>query len=250
MPVLLGLVAILMVVAPAMGVTIQQGLPAISPLVWTKPDRFWFRKTVDGGHLWLGVDATHGVKEPLFDHQRLAIELGIRTGYEFTPLNLPLADPATQFVVKYDGSNAYIQEGAMAIEFILDGSHWRCELQIKWNWNLVPPTDYECRNRRPVNPGVSDAPIVATTIVRSPDGLWDAAVEDHNVVVRPAAGNGPTRKLTTDGTAAFGYQAGSFSWTADSKTLAAYRVHEQIWLDPSLTANVKTHLQRVMLTVK
>lgn len=250
MPVLLGLVAMLMMVAPAKGVAIQQQLPAFSGLTWTKPDRFWFRKTVDGGHLWLGVDAAHGVKEPLFDHQRLAIELGIRTGYEFTPLSLPLADPATQFVVKYDGSNAYIQEGAMAIEFILDASHWRCDLQIKWNWNLVPPTDYECRSRRAVNPGVSDGPIVAPSSIRSPDGSWEALVEGHNVVIRPASGSASTQKLTTDGTAAFAYQAGSITWAADSKSLAAYRVHEQVWLAPSVSDTVKAQLQRAALTVK
>ena len=126
--------------------------------VWAKPDNFWYRKVVPGGHLWFKVDAQHGVKEPLFDHQRLAIELTIRTGIEFTPLTLPFADPAMQFVVKYDGSNAYIQEGAMAIEFVHAGNHWRCDLQIKWDWNRVPPTDYECLSRRPVVAGQPAAP--------------------------------------------------------------------------------------------
>ena len=133
-------------------------LPATAPaqtseLVWAKPDLFWYRKTVPGGNLWLKVDTEHGVKEPLFDHQRLAIELTIRTGIEYSPLTLPFDDPAMQFVVKYDGSNAYIQEGAMAIEFIHAGHFWRCDLQIKWDWNRVPPTDYECLSRRPVAAG-------------------------------------------------------------------------------------------------
>jgi hypothetical protein len=247
--VLLGLIAMWLVVAPARGVTSQQDLPAFGGLVWTKPDRFWFRKTVNGANLWLGVDAQYGVKEPLFDHQRLAIELGVRTGSEYTPNDLPLADPAARFVVKYDGSNAYIQEGAMAIEFILGGHHWRCDLQIKWNWNLVPPTDYECLSRRPVNPGVSDRPIAAVTSVRSPDGAWDALIENHNVVIRPASG-GTSRVLTTDGMAAFAYQIGSITWNADSTSLAAYRVHEQVWLAPSVSGNVKAQLHRVELTVK
>ena len=138
----------------------------------------------------------------------------------------------------------------MAIEFILDGSHWRCELQIKWNWNLVPPTDYECRNRRAVNPGVSDGPIIAPSSVRSPDGRWDALIEGHNVVVRPASGSAPTQKLSTDGTSAFGYQTGSIHWAADSKTLEAYRVHEQVWLAPSASDNVKAQLHRAVLAVK
>ncbi|HQX81334.1 MAG TPA: hypothetical protein PKW63_06215, partial [Vicinamibacterales bacterium] len=57
-----------LVVAPGNGATIRQELPPVSGLVWTKPDQFWFRKTIPAGHLWLNVDALHGVKEPLFDH--------------------------------------------------------------------------------------------------------------------------------------------------------------------------------------
>lgn len=213
-------------------------LPAVSDLVWTAPDRFWFRKTVTGGHLWLNVDAEHGVKEPLFDHQRLAIELGIRTGYEYTPLTLPLADPAARFVVKYDGSNAYIQEGAMAIEFVLDGARWRCDLQTKWDWNKVPPTDYVCASRGAVVPGGAGTVAPAPVMHPSPDGRWEATVQDHNVVVRPAGG-GAVRRLSADGAAGFAYQAGSIAWTADSKGVAAYRVNEQVWLSASVAGNVK-----------
>ena len=121
MRIVIALFAMWLMVAPAKGVTPQQDLPAVSPLIWTKPDRFWFRKSVPGGNMWFGVDAKLGVKEQLFDHKRLAIELGLRTGYEVTQLGLPLTDPAAQFVVRYDGSNDYMPEGAMAIEFILSG---------------------------------------------------------------------------------------------------------------------------------
>jgi len=249
MRVLLAFVSLWLVVAPGPGAATSQDLPAVSALTWTTPDRFWFRKAVAGGHLWLGVDAAYGVKEPLFDHQRLAIEIGLKSGMEFTPLDLPLADPAAQFVVKYDGSNAYIQEGAMAIEFILSGAHWRCDLQTKWNWNLVPPTDYQCQSRRPVNPGVSDRALPAPTSRRSPDGRWDAVAEGHNVLVRPATGGAPAHK-TTDGTAVFAYQADSITWAADSRSLSAYRVHEQVWLAPSVSGNVKAHLHRTELSTR
>lgn len=96
----------------------QAAVATIGERVWAKPDHFWWRRSVPGGNLWLTVDAKHGARTPLFDHQRLAIELSLRSGHEFTPLTLPFADPAARFVVKYDGSNAYIQEGAMAVEFV------------------------------------------------------------------------------------------------------------------------------------
>jgi len=210
-------------------------------LTWAKPDNFWFRKAVPGGNLWLNVDALHGVKEPLFDHQRLAIELNLRTGYDYTPLTLPFADPAAEFVVKYDGSNAYIQEGAMAIEFILDGSLWRCELQIKWDWNKVPPTDYECLSRRPAQPG---RPRPEPSSVRSPDGRWEAFVLEHNVAIRPANETGPVKALSRDGSAAAAYQPGSLRWSADSTRLTAYRVHERVWMSEGVTGNAKPFVAR------
>jgi hypothetical protein len=232
-------------VAP--GIAAAQEVAAVSAPVWAKPDQFWYRRSIPGGHVWLNVDALHGVREPLFDHQRLAIELTIRTGVDYTPATLPFADPAARFVVKYDGSNAYIQEGAMAIEFVHGSDHWRCDLQTKWNWNKVPPTDYECLNRRPAAAAVSPEP--AGSSAASPDGKWEAFVQDHNVAIRPSGGSGAATRLTTDGSAADAYQAGSIQWSPDSRALSAYRVNEAVWLSDSLTGNVKKHIARGRWTV-
>ncbi len=217
-------------------------LPAqgdVTPPVWAKADHFWFRKAVDGGHLYLTVDAQHGAKEPLFDHQRLAIELSLRTGYDYTPLTLPFVDPAAQFVVKYDGRNAYIQEGAMAVEFVLDGMLWRCDLQTKWDWNKVPPTDYECLPRRPA-PATPAPTAAATPPTPSPDGRYAVTVRDHNVWLLPLITREAPRALTTDGTAEVGYSAGSLEWSADSLTVTGYRLHADVWRSPSVSANVKS----------
>ena len=233
-----------------LGVGLAQGsgLPAVGERVWAKPDHFWWRRSVPGGNLWLTVDAKHGAKTPLFDHQRLAIELNLRSGYEFTPLTLPFADPASRFVVKYDGSNAYIQEGAMAIEFVLDGQQWRCELQIKWDWNRVPPTDYECLPRRPA--AAAPAPLPATGTAAnplvSPDKKLEAFVDGHNVTVRPAGppraesrGGGAAKKLTSDGTSGEAYDPGSLRWSRDSGTLTAYRLNAAIWESDGVSGNVQ-----------
>jgi len=64
-----------------------------TPPEWTTPDKFWFRVTVPGGHEWWTVDAAHGVRERLFDHRRLAIELSAQAKEEFGPLTLPFAEP-------------------------------------------------------------------------------------------------------------------------------------------------------------
>jgi hypothetical protein len=227
----------------------QAATPAQSTITWAKPDHFWYRKPVTGGNLWLNVNAFHGVREPLFDHQRLAIELNLRSGYDFTPLTLPFADPAFEFVVKYDGSNAYIQEGAMAIEFILDDSLWRCDLQIKWNWNLVPPTDYECLPRRPMQPGSRPRPQTGAP-VPSPDGKWEARIANHNGVVRPAGSADAAKPLSTDGTAAQPYDPGSIRWSKDSTTLTAYRVSPEVWQSDSVSGSVKGQVTRGEWTVR
>jgi hypothetical protein len=221
----------------------SNAVPEIGPRIWAKPDNFWFRRAVPGGHVWINVDALHGAKEPLFDHQRLAIEMTIRTGTQYEPLTLPFADPALQFTVKYDGSNAYIQEGAMAVEFLLGGFLWRCDLQIKWDWNRVPPTDYECLSRRRAdNVAGHDASPERHT---SPDGRWEAFVQHNNVHVRSIdAGTHAAVRYSTDGSADFAYDAGSIRWSDDSQSLHAWRLHEKIWMDDGVTANVKALVAR------
>jgi hypothetical protein len=238
---------LMMIALAAMLAAPTQGdpVPAIGERVWAKPDHFWWRKNLPGGgNVWLTVDAKHGAKSPLFDHQRLAIELNLRSGYEFTPLTLPFADPASHFVVKYDGSNAYIQEGAMAIEFVLDGYQWRCELQTKWDWNKVPPTDYECLPRRPAAAWNPSPPVKAT----SPDGKWEAFVQNNNVAVRAVDG-GLTKVLTTDGANGDAYDPGSLRWADDSRSLSAYRLNAAIWESDGVSGNVRQHITYRTLTI-
>jgi len=219
--------------------------PDVTAPVWARPDNFWYRMSVPGGHVWLNVDALHGAKTPLFDHQRLATELTIRTGIEYSPLTLPFVDPAAQFVVKYDGSNAYIQEGAMAVEFLHGGQLWRCDLQIKWDWNRVPPTDYECLPRRPAPAGAAAATPASDAQIPSPDGRWVAFVHDHNVAIRPAAdATAAPTVLSTDGAPGFAYQPGSIRWSADSDSLIAYRVSDELFASRGVTGNVKRFVGR------
>ena len=235
----------MLLIAAAMSVPTPSRAQSMTP-AWPKADLFWYRVPVEGGSLWLKVDAKHGVREPLFDHQRLAIELSIRTGLDYTRSTLPFADPAAQFVVKYDGSNAYIQEGAMAVEFVHGGQHWRCDLQIKWNWNRKPPTDYECLPLGPATPARPGAD--ADAPAPSPDGRWDAFIDHHNVAIRPH-GVGAARMLTVDGSAENGYQAGSIRWAADSSTVSAYKVSSDVWKSAAVTGNVRHLVVRGEWTV-
>jgi len=219
------------VVALAAVLSIAAAQDTAAP-VWSTPDRFWFRVAVPDGNEWWTVDARHGSRERLFDHGRLAIELSEQSKRTYTPLTLPFAEPSSRFVVKYDGSNAALQEGALAIEFSLDDERWRCELQGEWDWGRKPPSDYYCA---PLEG--AEAPLAGAGPVRSPDGKWEALVSNNNVGVRPAGG--AVRMLSADGTPAAAYQSGSLRWSRDSRTLTAHRVHSDAWRLPPSAGSIK-----------
>src|SRR5688572_16725987 len=176
--------------------------------VWATPDRFWFRIFVPGGNEWWLVDARNGVRERLFDHRRLAAEVTAQSKQDYTPLTLPFADPAAAFVVKYDGENNALKDG-LAIEFTLADERWRCELNGEWDW--AKKSDYYCAA---LEDDAATTPASAGP-VQSPDGKWEAAIQNNNVTVRQAGG--ATRALSTDGTPAAPYHLGSLRWSADSR---------------------------------
>lgn len=74
--------------------------------------------------------------------------------------------------------------------------------------------------------------------VRSPDGLWDAVCENHNVILKRADGSA-TRAVTTDGTFKLGYgraswvygeeldQDSAMWWSPDSRFLAFYEFDDR-----------------------
>lgn len=233
----------------ALGALLVAGAAAFdtdSAPVWAKTDAFWYRTTVDGSDFWVTVDAEHGVRQPLFDHQRLAIELSQKTGMEFTASTLPFADPGTRFVVKYDGSSVPVPHGLLAIEFVLDNAAWRCELQAEWDWARTPPSDYECTKQdRPVLPAADAA---SATGVASPDRRWEAFVQNDNMMVR-AAGAPAATALSTDATPARAYHAGSISWSPDSKTVSAYRVDAAIWQSHEVSGTVKALIAKGTWTI-
>lgn len=209
------------------------------PPTWAKPDAFWYRKAVTGGHVWLTVDAEMGVRQPLFDHKRLAIELSQKSGFEFTDLTLPFVDPAARFVVKYDGSSVPVPHGLLAIEFVLADAAWRCELQAEWDWGRDPPSDYECTKQ---DGPVSAAPTATASVAArvSPDRKWEAFVQDGNVMIRPAGAGTAGVALSKDGTSMRPYSTGSLRWSSDSKSVSAHRVDPAVWQSNAQSGDVKT----------
>jgi dipeptidyl aminopeptidase/acylaminoacyl peptidase len=186
------------------------GIP--DPPVWIgSSSRFFYRRSLPGGHEFILVDGTNGRKQPAFDHTRLAASLAQLLAGKWTAETLPFN--TFRFV-----------DDERAIEFQVDQTRVSCRL-----------ADYECRvQQRPQPPpegalrGVS-GPVrgphltAAETPRRSPDGKWEAVIHNHNLAIRRNAGDKLTL-LSQDGSEGNYYELDSVVWSPDSTKLAAYRL--------------------------
>lgn len=146
--------------------------------------RFWYRKSVEGGHRFVRVDPVIPEREPAFDHERLAAALNVAREDTLTGVTLPF-------------SRFTYTDHENAVEFALADSTWHCTL-----------TDYRCENRGPPEaeeegtreePGGKRPEGVPWQVgpgqlwrqntgeaIPSPDGKWEAFIQNHNLAVRRA----------------------------------------------------------------
>jgi dipeptidyl aminopeptidase/acylaminoacyl peptidase len=200
--------------------------PITEPATWIeKTSRFWYRRSVPGGAEFVVVDAATKRSTPAFDHARLATGLSAAVGRSFAALTLPFAR------IAFGASDK-------TLEVTVDGAAWTCALD-----------DYTCR--RSDGPGSTwgrmprdcqnfptDKPLA------SPDGQWEAFIQNYNVAIRAKGPVAPAAApatpaisgrresaaapaftlLSTDGSEGNCYQRPSLAWSPDSKRLAAMRV--------------------------
>jgi dipeptidyl aminopeptidase/acylaminoacyl peptidase len=179
------------------------------PAVWVgNTSRFHYRKTVRGGFQFMIFDAATRDKRAAFDHERLAAALSKGTGEPYAALRLPFVD----FRFSSD---------ERSIEMTVGGTPWTCRL-----------ADYVCATRPASRPArqprsfgaVRDLEVPADNRPkRSPDGAWEAFVQNFNIVIRPA-GRSTVTVLSSDGSEGNFYDPESIAWSPDSKKIAAYRV--------------------------
>src|SRR5262245_49570292 len=210
--------------------------------------RFWYRKSVKGGSEFVLVDAEMLTKKPAFDHTKLADALSAATSQTVTALKLPF-------------STFTFVENETAIEFVMSGSTWKCELS---GYTCVkgPPRRQGGEPVRPPEESPEDNPQEFTNDVIdgmvdlspqaqqpqqplqglqfpgeerprgnqdpkvSPDGAWEALVLNYNVFIRPKGKTNPADAvaLSFDGSEGNYYTLASIAWSPNSRWLAAYRV--------------------------
>jgi dipeptidyl aminopeptidase/acylaminoacyl peptidase len=172
------------------------------------------------------ADVTTATKAAAFDHAKLAAALSSAAGAQYTAVTLPFA--AFDFA-----------DNRRAIEFTTgDGgpqARWRCTL-----------ADYVCARQTggaaPAAPGAPaqgnppqgargggggggrGGPANAQSRV-SPDGRFQASIQNFNIYVRPVAAGaaGDGFMLSTDGANGNAYTLQSIRWSPDSKKIAVFR---------------------------
>jgi dipeptidyl aminopeptidase/acylaminoacyl peptidase len=173
-------------------------------------DRFFYRRSVKGGHEFVMVDALTQEKRPAFDHERLAAALAKATGERQDPLRIP-------------ATGVRIADDERALDLSVEQARWHCSL-----------TEYSCSRSEapPLRPGflrgfasvVRDPDAPRDDKPRpSPDGRWEALVDNYNVALRVPGSKALTR-LSSDGSEGNYYELRSIVWSPDSTRLAAYRV--------------------------
>jgi dipeptidyl aminopeptidase/acylaminoacyl peptidase len=182
-----------------------------APVWQDSSDTFVYRKSVEGGHEFVLVDAATQTKQPAFDHEKLAAALSTASGQTYKATTLPF--PRFRF-----GSDR------ATIEFIVDGVRWHCDLHA---WTCASPgalhpgdDEYDGDDDYDQTPHALNDPQKTKA---SPDGNWLAFVDNYNIRVR-SKDSKETLTLSEDGSEDNYYAFNSIVWSPDSKFLASYRI--------------------------
>lgn len=143
------------------------------PVSWIgNSDSLSYVENTSSGKQFIRIDAAQNTSRPAFDQQRLAAALSRASGQAFNATDLP-----------FDYFDYVENEGA--IRFDAAGATWTCSLD-----------DYHCRKSQSAGQDRMES--------ISPNGLWAAYVQDHNLFVRDTS-TGQIVQLTRDGVPGWDY---------------------------------------------
>ena len=185
-------------------------------------NRFWYRKTVEGGHSFVLVDAETEAKGPAFDHERLASTLSA----------LPAFAEEAISAVELPFDRIEFTEDEQAIEFVAADLTWQCDLDT-----------YECESQGAApqgqgrGGGVGPSGVswsagpgqlwrnLSTEPILSPDSTREVFIQNYNVAFREVGADPDDyTMLTWEGTPGNTYTDRSIVWSPDSRKVAVYRV--------------------------
>ena len=194
------------------------GNAAEAPRWIGRTHKLYYRRFVKGGHDFILVDADSKAKAPAFDHAAIATSLSSAAGKTYTALELPFN--AFDFV-----------DNERSIQFIADGSNWRCEIATSSCRKATPAEAAEGGGRGGRGGGQGNAALAgrgrgdaAPTTRPSPDGTKEALIWNYNLQVRDANTGKNEVVLSNDGSEGDPYELNSIVWSPDSNKIAVNRV--------------------------
>jgi dipeptidyl aminopeptidase/acylaminoacyl peptidase len=182
--------------------------------------RFYYRRTVKGGHDFMLVDAETKTKQPAFDHAKIAASLSSAADKKYDALTLPFN--TFDFV-----------DSDRAIQFTAENTVWRCTIADSACHKATPSEIQQGGGRGGRGggggrgagaPGRGGFGETTPQVRVSPDKLREAAIWNYNVVVRDAGTGKNEVVLSTDGSEGNPYELTWIAWSPDSKKIAAARV--------------------------
>ncbi len=173
------------------------------PATWIgKTNQSLYSKQSKGKTEFITVDAETLKKEPAFDHEKIAASLSKATGKTYKADELPFR----RIRLDEDGKSFFA---------LVDGVAVRCTLATS-SCTKADPGARGGPGRGFGRRGSDEGPRV------SPDGKFEALINNFNVAIRPVGSQDLTH-LTTDGSEGNYYELSSIAWSPDSTKLAAYR---------------------------
>jgi dipeptidyl aminopeptidase/acylaminoacyl peptidase len=178
------------------------------PATWIdQSSTFWFDEAEGMTHHYILYDAAAQTRSEL-DLPRIA-----------TAVSKGAAEPVKPEKLIFE--RLHFNDKAAGFEFGLAGKRWHCTLP-----------DYACEshegNRRERDADWSWLPGFEGNDLnrgdKSPDGKWEATIQNYNVYLRKPGGTDPATPLTTDGSEGNYYQRATLQWSPDSKYLLVQRI--------------------------
>jgi len=185
--------------------------PAVTPLVvggsvtaaWLPDDRFTYRNTTAAGVEFILVDPVKKTRARAFDHEKLAVALGVAAGGTYEAAKLPFQT----IELSADGKT---------VSFDVETKRWSCDVEGTKCTAAGEARAPQAPTGRGGGRGGARSAAVA-----SPDGKRAVFIRNWNLWVRDVA-TGQEKALTTDGEDYFGYATDNAGWASSERAIVLW----------------------------
>ena len=182
---------------------------------WLPDERMWYRVATAEGFEFVLVDPARGVREPAFDHAKVAAALSKAAGSNYDGAHLPFQS----FTLSPDSQSISVTVGS---------NRWRCDRQgeacaADTTPESAPPAGAQRGGGRGAGGrgfggGRGGAAGGGAT---SPDGKSTVTIRDNNLWLHDVS-SGKDTQLTTDGVKDFGYATDNAGWQSSDRAIVQW----------------------------